>query len=85
MNDVEWYALFQQSDKGLLKAKLSRIEVAMAASVKRASDLTSDQSIHLGIAIFFYQRFSTDSKLIAAYKKKKGKTDGELKRFGKVQ
>lgn len=53
MNDVEWNALFQQLDKGLLKAKVSRIEVAMAASVKRASDLTSDQSINLGIAFFF--------------------------------
>lgn len=46
MNDVEWNALFQHSDKGLLKARVSRIEVAMATSVKRASDLTSDQSIN---------------------------------------
>lgn len=40
MNDVEWNALFQQSDKGLLKATVNRVEVAMATSVKRASDLT---------------------------------------------
>lgn len=53
MNDVEWNALLQQSDKGLLKARVSRTEVAMATSVKRASDLTSDQSINLGIAFFF--------------------------------
>lgn len=54
MNDVEWDALFQESDKGLLKASVSRIEVAMATSVKRASDLTSDQSINLTIAFFFF-------------------------------
>lgn len=32
---------------------MSRIEVAMATSVKRASDLTPDQSINLGIANSF--------------------------------
>lgn len=48
----------------------------MATSVKRASDLTSDQSINLGIAFshfflfFFYQRFTHDSNLIAANNKK---------------
>lgn len=68
MNDVEWNALFQQSDKGLWKAEVSRIEVAMATSVKRASDLTSDRSIKLGIAFFFFlfffnQRFTHDFKL----------------------
>lgn len=52
MNDVDWYTLFQPSDKGLLKAKMSRIEVAMATSVKRASDRTSDQSINFGIEFF---------------------------------
>lgn len=55
MNDVELNALFQQADKGLLKAKVSGIEVVMATSVKRASDLTSDQSINLRIA-FLYQK-----------------------------
>lgn len=52
MNDVDWYALFQASDKGLLKARMNRTEVAMATSVKRASDLTYDQSINFGIAFF---------------------------------
>ena len=83
MNDVEWNALFQPSDKGLLKARVSRIEVAMATSVKRASDLTTDQSINLGIPIFFFylfiflnQRFTHDSQLIAVNKKKKrGRTE----------
>lgn len=52
MTDVEWIALFLQSDKGLLKASVSRIEVAMATSVKRASDLTSDQSINVELHFF---------------------------------
>ena len=43
---------------------MSRIEVAMATSVKRASDLTPDQSINLGIANFFpYFFFFLDQKL----------------------
>lgn len=54
MNDVDWYALFQPSDKGLLKAKMRRIVVAMATSVKRASDLTSDQSINFRIEFYFF-------------------------------
>lgn len=53
MNDIELSALFQQSDKGLLKARVS-MEVAMATSVKRASDLTSDQSINFRIAFTFF-------------------------------
>lgn len=52
MNNVEWNALFKEPDKGLLKAGVSGIEVAMATSVKRASFLTPDQSINLAIAIF---------------------------------
>lgn len=80
MNDGDWYALFHQSDKGLLKARTRRIEVAMATSVKRASDLTSDQSINFGIAFFFYQRFIHDSTLIASNKEKKSKRDcGDVK------
>lgn len=68
MNDVEWNALFQQSDKGLLKATVNRVEVAMATSVKRASDLTWDQSINLGI-VFFNQWFAHGLKLISVNKK----------------
>lgn len=75
MNDVERNALFQQSDKGLLKAIVSSIEVAIATSVKRASDLTSDQTINLAVAIFFIKRFIQDFKLIAANEKKRGKTE----------
>ena len=69
MNDIEWNALFYQSDKGLLKARVSRIEVAMATSVKRASDLTSQ--LILELHCIFYQRFTHYSKLIAANKRKK--------------
>lgn len=70
MNNVEWNALFKEPDKGLLKAGVSRIEVAMATSVKRASILTPDQSINLAIAIFpplffyFNQRFALALTLI---------------------
>lgn len=71
MNDAEWNGLFHKSDKGLLKARVRRIEVAMATSVKRASDQTSDQSINLGIAFSFIKRFTRDSKLIARIKRKK--------------
>lgn len=71
MNDAEWNGLFHKSDKGLLKARVRRIEVAMATSVKRASDQTSDQSINLGIAFSFIKRFTRDSKLIAPNKKGK--------------
>lgn len=34
MNDIEWNALFQQSDKGLLKARVSRVEVVMVTCEK---------------------------------------------------
>lgn len=75
MNDAEWNGLFHKSDKGLLKARVRRIEVAMATSVKRASDQTSDQSINLGIAFSFIKRFTRDSKLIAPNKKEKKKKE----------
>ena len=52
----------------------------MATSAKRASDLTPDQSINLGIANFFPyffffpdQKFTRDSQLIAGNKKIKKK------------
>lgn len=52
MNYIQRNPLFQQSDKGLLKAMVNRKRVAMATRLKRASDLTSDQSINLATAFF---------------------------------
>lgn len=72
MNDIEQNALFQQSDKGLLKAKVRRVEVAMATRVKRASDLTWDQSINLGIVLFLIKTSLTTQKLISENKETAG-------------
>lgn len=72
MNDIEQNALFQQSDKGLLKAKVRRVEVAMATRVKRASDLTWDQSINLGIVLFLIKTSLTTQKLISENKETTG-------------
>lgn len=52
MNDIQRNALFKESDKGLLKARVSRKRVTMATWLKRASDLTSDQLINLATAFF---------------------------------
>lgn len=61
MNNVERNALSQLSDKGLLKATVNMGEVAVATSVKRATDVTWDQSINLGIVFFsFNQTFTYD-------------------------
>lgn len=54
MNNVQRNALFKESDEGLLKAGVSKIDVAMATSVKRASDLTSDQSINVASSLFLF-------------------------------
>lgn len=54
MNNDQRNVLFKESDKGLLKAGVSEIDVAMVAGVKRASDLTSDQSINLASSFFVF-------------------------------